>query len=368
MGSGGGGGGGGGGESRRPAPKPRPPVSRRPDMIDRQPASPKPKPTVSRPTGGEDRPDFGVVKRKVSTVAPKPAPRVPDVIAAPKAQPAAPKPTPKPTPKPAAPKPTPKPTPRVPDIISAPKAQPAAPKTGAKLGDTGGPASEKMREVGVRYTPTSTPDGGLKIKADIRKTAPSGELARERGPSPGDVLATVGDLPGVGRDTAAANIAGRPGLNKDVLGDLATRAREGQLPAGKITVPGAGSAALNLLNLAGKKSAMSILTKIAKDEPVIKDGRVTYSTEIVKDERGGIAGVVEPGPIEGTKVYSGRPEFNPLAAPEPEQEPEPIAAPIEPAVEDVTQDTLLAPTKKRARATRSKRFAEIGRASCRERV
>jgi hypothetical protein len=214
-----------------------------------------------------------------------------------------------------------------------------------------------MREVGVRYTPTSTPDGGLEIKADIRKTAPSGELARERGPSPGDVLATVGDLPGVDRDTAAANIAGRPGLDKDVLGDLATRAREGQLPAGEITVPGAGTAALNLLNLAGKKSAMSLLTKIAKDEPVIKDGKVTYSTEIVKDERGGIAGIVEPGPIEGTKVYSGRPEFNPLAAPEPEQEPEPIAAPIEPVVEDVTQDTLLAPTKKRARATRSKRFA-----------
>jgi len=306
-----------------------------PDVI----AAPKPQPAAPKP-------------------APKPAPRVPDVIAAPKAQPAAPKPTLKPTPKPVAAKPSvPRPAPRVPDAISAPKAQPAAPKTGAKLGDTGGPASEKMREVGVRYTPTSTPDGGLEIKADIRKTAPSGELARERGPSPGDVLATVGDLPGVDRDTAAANIAGRPGLNKDVLGDLATRAREGQLPAGEITVPGAGTAALNLLNLAGKKSAMSLLTKIAKDEPVIKDGKVAYSTEIVKDERGGIAGIVEPGLIKGTKVYSGRPEFNPLAAPEPEQEPELIAAPIEPFVEDVTQDTLLAPTKKRARATRSKRFA-----------
>jgi hypothetical protein len=129
------------------------------------------------------------------------------------------------------------------------------------------------------------------------------------------------------------------------------------LPAGEITVPGVGTAALNLLNLAGKKSAMSILTKIAKDEPVIKDGKVTYSTDIVKDDRGSVVGIVEPGLIEGTKVYSGRPEFNPLAAPEPEQEPEPIAAPIEPVVEDVTQDTLLAPTKKRARATRSKRFA-----------
>ena len=232
--------------------------------------------------------------------------------------------------------------------------RPAAPKTpapttGAKLGDTGGPASEKMREVGVKY--------GFDGKADIKKTAPSGELAKERGPSPGDVLATVGDLPGIDRDTAAANIAGRPGLDKDVLGDLATRAREGQLPAGKVVVPGAGTAALNLLNLAGKKSAMSILTKIAKDEPVIKDGKVTYATEIVKDERGGVAGIVEPGPIEGTKVYSGRPEFNPLAAPEAEQEPEPAPAPTDSVVEDVEQTTLLSPTKKRARGTRSKRFA-----------
>jgi len=255
----------------------------------RQPAVAVTKPAVSRPTGGEDKP---------SRPAPKPATKAP---------------------------------------------------TGAKPGVTGGPASEKMREVGVKY--------GFDGKAEIKKTAPSGELAKERGPSPGDVLATVGDLPGIDRDTAAANIAGRPGLNKDVLGDLATRAREGQLPTGEVTVPGAGTAALNLLNLAGKKSAMSILTKIAKDEPVIKDGKVTYSTEIVKDERGGVAGIVEPGPIEGTKVYSGRPEFNPLAAPESEQEPEPIAAPIEPVVEDVTQDTLLAPTKKRARGTRSKRFA-----------
>ena len=51
---------------------------------------------------------------------------------------------------------------------SAPRDKPTPPaKTGAKLGDTGGAASEKMREVGVRYTPTSTPDGGLTMKADI---------------------------------------------------------------------------------------------------------------------------------------------------------------------------------------------------------
>lgn len=330
MGSGGGGGGGGGGESRRPAPKPRPPVSRRPDMIDRQPASPKPKPTVSRPTGGEDRPDFGVVKRKVSTVAPKPAPRVPDVIAAPKAQPAAPKPTPKPTINEAK-------EARIGPVKELAKSFEA---TKAARKETGDPTAR----VDVYETPTSFSE---KVAAK-----------EARGPSPGDVMATLGSVAGVNRDIVAANVAGRPGLNVENMGDLASRARgEGQLPAGEITVPGVGTAALNLLNLAGKKSAMSLLTKIAKDEPVIKDGKVTYSTEIVKDDRGSVVGIVEPGLIEGTKVYSGRPEFNPLAAPEPEQEPEPIAAPIEPVVEDVTQDTLLAPTKKRARATRSKRFA-----------
>lgn len=254
-----------------------------------------------------------------------------------------------PTPKP---KPAPKPKPSVSrpaggEDRPAPK---PAPKTGAKLGDTGGPASEKMREVGVSYTPTSKPGGGLEMKADIKKTAPSGELARTLGPSPGDVLATVGDLPSVDRDTAAANIAGRPDLNRDVLGDLATRARVGQLPDTSV-----GS--VNLLNAIGAKSAMNILTKIAKDEPVIKDGKITYSTEIVKDERGGVAGIIEPGLVEGSKVYTGRPDLDPFKGEPERDEPEPQPQPDEPVIEDEAAGTLLAPTKKRARATRSKRFA-----------
>ena len=60
------------------------------------------------------------------------------------------------------------------------------------------------------------------------KTSPrSGELARKTGVSPSDVLATVGTLPTVDRDTAAANIAGRTDVNVATLGDLARRARVG---------------------------------------------------------------------------------------------------------------------------------------------
>ena len=75
-------------------------------------------------------------------------------------------------------------------------------------------AAEKKAEVGVRYTPVSTPKGGVKTEASIMKTSPrSGELARKTGVSPSDVLATVGTLPTVDRDTAAANIAGRTDVN-----------------------------------------------------------------------------------------------------------------------------------------------------------
>lgn len=150
------------------------------------------------------------------------------------------------------------------------------------------PAAEKKREVGVRYTPVSTPDGGVKTKASIMKTSPrSGELARKTGVSPGDVLATVGTLPTVDRDTAAANIAGRTDVNVATLGDLARRARVGNTLSPIPTPGGVG------LSTIGRKAAMSKLTSLAKDEPTIGvGGRVEYGTTIVSDPRGGIGDVV----------------------------------------------------------------------------
>jgi len=299
MGSGGGGGGGGGGGSPRPRPRPR-----------------------TDPNRGVER------GRRAEPARPAPS----------KAK-AAPKVT-----KPSAPR-------------DKPAAKPPA-KTGARLGDTGGAASEKMREVGVRYTPTSTPDGGLAMKADIRKTGPSGDLARIRGASPGDVLATVGTLPTVSADVAAANIAGRPGLNRDVLGDLATRARVGQLPPGEVQVPGVGTAALNILNIAGKKSAMTLLTALAKDEPTMKDGKIEYGTEIVKDERGGVAGLVD----KSTGRYTGRPDLDPTT-PVVEKDPDSVIQPeITPEITPERDDEPVLLRGRDAAARRRTRSARFGQA------
>jgi len=136
--------------------------------------------------------------------------------------------------------------------------------------------------------------------------------AKSRGPSPGDVMATFGAVDGMNRDVVAANVAGRPGLNVSNMGNLATRARVGQLPEGRVTIPGVGSAALNVANIAGKKMASSLMKTIAGDAPTMKDGKVSYGTTVVTDSGtgsatsyGNIAGVVEGG------RYTGRGDFDP---------------------------------------------------------
>jgi len=136
--------------------------------------------------------------------------------------------------------------------------------------------------------------------------------AKSRGPSPGDVMATFGAVDGMNRDVVAANVAGRPGLNVANMGQLATRARVGQLPEGRVTIPGVGSAALNVANIAGKKMASSLMKTIAGDAPTMKDGKVSYGTTVVTDSGtgsatsyGNIAGVVEGG------RYTGRGDFDP---------------------------------------------------------
>lgn len=136
--------------------------------------------------------------------------------------------------------------------------------------------------------------------------------AKSRGPSPGDVMATFGAVDGMNRDVVAANVAGRPGLNVSNMGNLATRARVGQLPEGRVTIPGVGSAVLNVANIAGKKMASSLMKTIAGDAPTMKDGKVSYGTTVVTDSGtgsatsyGNIAGVVEGG------RYTGRGDFDP---------------------------------------------------------
>lgn len=136
--------------------------------------------------------------------------------------------------------------------------------------------------------------------------------AKSRGPSPGDVMATFGAVDGMSRDVVAANVAGRPGLNVSNMGNLATRARVGQLPEGRVTIPGVGSAVLNVANIAGKKMASSLMKTIAGDAPTMKDGKVSYGTTVVTDSGtgsatsyGNIAGVVEGG------RYTGRGDFDP---------------------------------------------------------
>ena len=106
--------------------------------------------------------------------------------------------------------------------------------------------SEKAREVGVRYD-----SGG---NATIMRTAPSGELARRSGISPGEVLATIGSS-GYGQD-AAAKLAGRTDVDRRQLGNLAMRANVGQLP-------------FTPLNVIGKARAKTILdTLIEGGTPV----------------------------------------------------------------------------------------------------
>ena len=158
---------------------------------------------------------------------------------------------------------------------------------------------------------------------------PNNPFKTSRGPSPGDVKATFGAVEGVdtkftsrgkeynapNRDIVAANVAGRPGLNVGNMGDLATRARVGQLPPAKVQVPGVGTAALNLLNTVGMKSAGSLMRKIASDTPTTVDGKVTYGTKLVKDDNDKIMGIVDK-----SGAYSGRPDFNPTPTPKGESD------------------------------------------------
>ena len=205
-------------------------------------------------------------------------------------------------------------------------------------------AAEKKAEVGVKYTAVSTPNGGVKTEASIRKTSPkSGELARKTGVSPSDVLATVGTLPTVDRDTAAANIAGRTDVNVATLGDLARRARVGNSLSPIPTPAGVG------LTSIGRASAMNLLTNLATDRPTIgADGRVEYNTSIVNDPRGGIGGVVTKK--DGTTTYSGRPSLNPFADPE-ENKDDPM--PSEPKIEDEPDEVL--PSASSGRSTKAGR-------------
>ena len=213
-------------------------------------------------------------------------------------------------------------------------------------------AADKKAEVGVKYTAVSTPKGGVKTEASIRKTSPkSGELARKTGVSPSDVLATVGTLPTVDRDTAAANIAGRTDVNVATLGDLARRARVGNELS---PIPTPGSVGLGTI---GKKSAMNLLTGLAKDQPTIgKDGKVEYSTSIVSDPRGGIGGTVTTK--DGTTTYSGRPSLDPFADPQ-ENKDDPAITPertpevIEDEVSAGGDSTIVGRSKRRTRGKRS---------------
>ena len=144
---------------------------------------------------------------------------------------------------------------------------------------------------------------------------PNNPFKTSRGPSPGDVMATFGAVDDMNRDVVAANVAGRPGLNVGNMGDLATRSRVGQLPPAKVQVPGVGTAALNLLNTIGMKSAGSLMRKIASDTPTTVDGKVTYGTKLVKDGSDKIMGIVDK-----SGAYSGRPDFNPTPTPKGESD------------------------------------------------
>lgn len=136
--------------------------------------------------------------------------------------------------------------------------------------------------------------------------------AKSRGPSPLDVKATFGAVGDLNADQVAANVAGRTGLNVRNMGQLATRARVGQLPAGNVMIPSVGSAALNIANIAGKKAASNIMSTIASDAPTMKDGKVTYGTKLVTDKGTGAAtkfGDIQ-GYVKGGR-YTGRGDYSP---------------------------------------------------------
>ncbi len=175
-------------------------------------------------------------------------------------------------------------------------------------------ASAKQAEVGVRYTPT-----GPKIGRED-------DYQRAQGMSPLAVKAITGS------DEMAGKLSGRDDINKDNLGDLQTRAGAGQMADMRVGVGGL-SVAANVLNTIGKKNARNIMQKIA-------DG-----ADPVFDSSGRIMGATSENAMGG-RVYSGRPEYNPMntgglmgggsnTTPAP-----PESAPEAPAPEDATGGTV----------------------------
>jgi len=164
-----------------------------------------------------------------------------------------------------------------------------------------GPASAKRREVGVSYKPSS-------------------------GISPGAARAITGS------DVAAANIAGRSDITKEQLGDLQTRAK-----AGSTGIPGVVGGALSAI---GRASANRLLKSITEDTPTIAKlgDKPSYSVKPVTTKTGSIVGVTEPGTFGG-RVYSGRPDMNPMAAKKQEDDtPPPAPKPkVEEPVVEVAQ-------------------------------
>lgn len=185
---------------------------------------------------------------------------------------------------------------------SSDQSRPLNPPRVRKAPRSSGPASAKQREVGVSYKPS----GGI---------------------SPGAARAITGS------DVAAANIAGRSDITKEQLGDLQTRAK-----AGSTGIPGTTGAALSAI---GRASASRLLKSITGDTPTIAKlgDKPSYSVKPVTSKTGAIVGVTEPGTFGG-RVYSGRPDMNPMA---PKQEkddsppPPPPAPPVEEPVVEVAQ-------------------------------
>jgi len=180
-------------------------------------------------------------------------------------------------------------------------------------------AMTKQAEVGVRYTPSGATIGRI------------GDY-RPGGVSPGEVTATVGA-------GAVGGLAGRVDVTKEGLGDLARRINVGQLPAGNVSVPGAGTVALNILNIAGQKMAKTTLEKLVAGE------------RAVTDPSGRIMGTVgEAG------AYTGRADFRPstiMAAGEPEPT-RPDSAPavtpeITPEITPLADETVLGRGRRRTK-------------------
>ena len=172
--------------------------------------------------------------------------------------------------------------------------------------------------------------------------------APQRGLAPGDVLATIGTS-GYGQ-VAAAKLAGRTDVSREQLGDLATRTNIGQLPAGRVSVPGVGTAALNVLNVVGQRSAKTILDKIIEGGEPITDSS---------------------GRVVGAKGESGTFSVAPPAAPSvsPTGRDEPQRSDITPEITpEVTPERDDAPLATRGRTaftrdrrrTRAARFGQAG--------